>query len=175
MAHDSKSVRYRWPVEVGRRRIVAIWSMVMLAVAPVGVEATDLEAVRAAVKAADVAFAQAVAARDRELFASFIAEDATFLGGGLTQGRDAIVVDWGIFFAVGGGATITWEPHTVEVAASGDLAYTLGTFEVRATGPDGRPQRTTGTYVSIWRKHTDGSWKVVVDGGTPPQPVGVEQ
>lgn len=138
--------------------------------APAAAEAPDLEQQRAAVRAADEAFARAVELRDRELFASFIAEDATFLGGGLTQGRDAIVIDWGIFFAAGGSAKISWRPHTVEVAASGDLAYTLGDYEVHSTGPDGRPLESTGTYVSIWRKQADGSWKVVVDAGTPPEP-----
>ena len=148
-----------------------VWTVILVAV-PARAQSPDLEDARAAVRAADIAFAEAVAQRNRELFASFIAEDATFLGGGLTQGRDAIVVDWGIFFAAGGPATITWAPHTVEVAASGDLAYTLGEFEVRAAGPDGRPQKSTGTYVSIWRKDSDGSWKVVVDGGTPPETTG---
>lgn len=139
---------------------------------PASAQVPDLEREAAAVEAADRAFAEAVKLRDRALFASFIAEDATFLGGGLTQGRDAIVVDWGIFFVAGGPATITWEPHTVEVATSGDMAYTLGDFEVRAVGPDGQPRMSTGTYVSIWRKSPDGSWKVVVDGGTPPKPAG---
>ena len=153
--------------------IAALLMTTILTAIPAWSQAPDLENERAAVRAADKAFANAVALRDRELFASFIAEDATFLGGGLTQGHDAIVVDWGIFFVAGGQGTITWEPHTVEVAASGDLAYTLGDFEVRSIGPDGQRHKSTGTYVSIWRKGADGSWRVVVDGGTPPQPVGV--
>ncbi|MEE9563204.1 MAG: SgcJ/EcaC family oxidoreductase, partial [Thermoanaerobaculia bacterium] len=153
--------------------ITALVLMTTLSAAPASAQSPDLEKERAAVRAADRAFANAVALGDRELFASFIAEDATFLGGGLTQGRDAIVVEWGIFFAAGGRGTITWEPHTVEVAASGDLAYTLGDFEVQSIGPDGQRHKSTGTYVSIWRKRADGSWQVVVDGGTPPQPVGI--
>jgi uncharacterized protein (TIGR02246 family) len=156
--------------------VKCLLAALVLSISPTSVpawgESPDLDEERAAVRAADIAFAEAVARRDRDLFASFIAEDATFLGGGLTQGRDAIVVDWGIFFAAGGPATITWAPHTVEVAASGDLAYTMGGFEVRSTGPDGQRHKSTGTYVSIWRKDEDGSWKVVVDGGTPPQPAG---
>jgi uncharacterized protein (TIGR02246 family) len=155
-----------------RYLLAALVFTITLIAVPAWAQSPNLEQERAAVKAADRAFAKAVALRDRELFASFIAEDATFLGGGLTQGRDAIVVDWGIFFAAGGSATITWEPHTVEMAASGDLAYTLGDFEVQSTGPDGQRHKSTGTYVSIWRKGADGSWQVVVDGGTPPQPAG---
>lgn len=155
--------------------ILALVLTATLTAVPIWAQSPDLDQARAAVRAADKAFAKAVALHDRELFASFIAEDATFLGGGLTQGRDAIVVDWGIFFAAGGGPTITWDPHTVEVAASGDLAYTLGDFEVRSTGADGQPHKSTGTYVSIWRKQADGSWQVVVDGGTPPAPAGAAE
>ena len=172
MSEDSMGIqRFRLPQATRSVFAVPLFAF-LLATAPARAQAPDLDKEGAAVKAADRAFAEAVKLRDRELFASFIAEDATFLGGGLTQGRDAIVVDWGIFFVAGGPATITWEPHTVEVAASGDMAYTLGDFEVRAVGPDGQSQRSTGTYVSIWRKGSDGSWKVVVDGGTPPKPVG---
>ena len=99
--------------------IAALVLTATLTAVPAWAQSPDLEKERAAVMAADKAFAKAVDLHDRELFASFIAEDATFLGGGLTQGRDAIVVDWGIFFAAGGRATITWEPHTVEVADLG--------------------------------------------------------
>jgi len=173
MYHDAISNRRHGLARTTSFLVAALVFTITLTSVPAWAESSDLEKERAAVRAADKAFANAVALRDRELFASFIAEDATFLGGGLTQGRDAIVVDWGIFFVAGGQGTITWEPHTVEVAASGDLAYTLGDFEVRSIGPDGQRHKSTGTYVSIWRKGADGSWRVVVDGGTPPQPVGV--
>jgi uncharacterized protein (TIGR02246 family) len=173
MFHDTVEIRRPGRSTTTRYLLALVLSIAALAAAPAS--AQDLEKERAAVRAADRAFAKAVALHDRELFATFIAEDATFLGGGLTQGRDAIVVDWGIFFAAGGDATITWEPHTVEVAASGDLAYTLGDFEVRSTGPDGQSHKSTGTYVSIWRKQPDGAWQVVVDGGTPPQPADREE
>jgi ketosteroid isomerase-like protein len=170
MSEDSMAIQRFWLFPATRCMFAVILFAFLPTAAPAWGQAPDLENEAAAVKAADRAFAEAVKLRDRELFASFIAENATFLGGGLTEGRDAIVVDWGIFFVAGGPATITWEPHTVEVAASGDMAYTLGDFEIRAVGPNGQWQRSTGTYVSIWRKDPDGSWKVVVDGGTPPQP-----
>jgi uncharacterized protein (TIGR02246 family) len=173
MYHDAISNRRPGLAWITSFLVAALVFTITLTVMPAWAQSPDVEEERAAVRAADKAFANAVASRDRELFASFIAEDAIFLGGGLTQGRDAIVVEWGIFFAAGGRGTITWEPHTVEVAASGDLAYTLGDFEVRSIGPDGQRHKSTGTYVSIWRKRADGSWQVVVDGGTPPQPVGV--
>ena len=171
MYHDAISNRRHGLASTTKILVAGLVFTITLIAVPAWAESAEVEKDRAAVRAADKAFANAVALGDRELFASFIAEDATFLGGGLTQGRDAIVVDWGIFFAAGVRATITWEPHTVEVAASGDLAYTLGDFEVQSIGPDGQPHKSTGTYVSIWRKQAGGSWQVVVDGGTPPEPV----
>ncbi|MDH3745253.1 MAG: nuclear transport factor 2 family protein [Acidobacteriota bacterium] len=119
---------------------------------------------------ADERFNQAVETRDRELFASLIDKDATFLGGGVTQGREAIVAAWAGFFAEERTTVLSWKPHSVEISASGDLAYTIGDYKLSTRGEDGAQKLSTGTYVSIWKRHDDGSWKVVVDGGTPPQP-----
>ena len=44
------------------------------------------------------------------------------------------------------------------VAAAADVGYTTGTFEVQANG-----QTETGKYVTVWKKHPDGSWKIVED------------
>ncbi len=129
-------------------------------------EPPGLEGEQKAVWVADETLNRAVAYRDRELFESLIAEDAVFLGGGLVEGRQAIVVSWGIFFAVDRTTSISWKPNRVEVADSGDLAYTLGDFEIRSTSADGSQRKATGTYVSIWRKDANGDWKAVVDAGT---------
>ena len=55
---------------------------------------------------------------------------------------------------------IVLEPRTVVMAASGDLAYEIGTLKIVFEGPEGRtivPGRST----SIWRKF-DSRWKAVV-------------
>ena len=55
--------------------------------------------------------------------------------------------------------TLTWEPSSAQVAASGDLGYSYGIYNLHL-------QDTTlqGTYVSIW-KQKDGKWKFVLDTG----------
>ncbi len=57
------------------------------------------------------------------------------------------------------------------MAASGDIGYTIGTFELTAA-QDGTAMRTEGKYVTIWHKQADGSWPVMVDcfntNGPPP-------
>lgn len=58
--------------------------------------------------------------------------------------------------------TLTWEPSSAQVSASGDLGYSYGIYNLQL-------QDTTlqGTYVSIWKKQKDGKWKFVLDTGNP--------
>jgi ketosteroid isomerase-like protein len=58
---------------------------------------------------------------------------------------------------------LTWEPLFESIARSGDMGYTYGIFtsRVKATGEESR-----GTYITIWKKQTDGQWKFVLDAGT---------
>ena len=51
-----------------------------------------------------------------------------------------------------------------EVAGSGDLAYRRGTFKITATNPQTKQaEHSAGTYLTVFRKQADGSWKVVED------------
>jgi ketosteroid isomerase-like protein len=61
------------------------------------------------------------------------------------------------------GARLTWKPFRAE--ASGDLGYTLGSYEYRAPDKDGNPTVRYGKYCSVWKKQKDGNWKWVVDIG----------
>lgn len=53
---------------------------------------------------------------------------------------------------------------------AGDLGHTYGTYELRFSGADGKPQIRYGTYVSIWKRQIDGTWKFVVDIGNASPP-----
>ena len=56
----------------------------------------------------------------------------------------------------------TRQPQSAVVAASGELGYTYGVFSYRLNSSDSTQY---GTYVSIWKKQSDGSWKFVLDSG----------
>ena len=60
----------------------------------------------------------------------------------------------------------TWEPTFSAVSRSGDLGYTVGSYEVTAEG-DAGPVTGTGTYLTVWRRQPDGTWKVEADIGNP--------
>jgi ketosteroid isomerase-like protein len=69
------------------------------------------------------------------------------------------------------GTSLTWTPVKAEMAASGDLGYTYGTYVVTAKNKEGKLVPSYGKYTSIWRKRKDGQWKVVVDmGNSSPEP-----
>ncbi|MEO7307903.1 MAG: hypothetical protein ABIR78_01990 [Ferruginibacter sp.] len=57
---------------------------------------------------------------------------------------------------------LTWEPRNGTVAKSGELGYTYGIYALR---PSKKDTVIYGTYVSIWKKDKDGTWKYVLDSG----------
>jgi ketosteroid isomerase-like protein len=58
------------------------------------------------------------------------------------------------------GARVTmWLPVEANVAASGDMGYTRGSYVVALP----RGGRETGDYVRIWRRDKDGTWRVALD------------
>jgi ketosteroid isomerase-like protein len=58
---------------------------------------------------------------------------------------------------------LSWEPLYEKISESGELGYTYGihTNLEKATG-----HISKGTYITIWEKQADGSWKFVLDSGT---------
>ncbi|MEQ9164764.1 MAG: hypothetical protein RLO12_00790 [Fulvivirga sp.] len=61
------------------------------------------------------------------------------------------------------GLTLRWEPLKAEIAASGDLGYTYGKYEL--TIHDSVQTKSYGKYLSVWKLQEDGSWKYVADAG----------
>jgi len=68
------------------------------------------------------------------------------------------------------GSSLRWQPTRAEILIPGALGYTLGRYERRRNGDDGRPLVQRGTYFTLWRKQPDGSWKIAADTGQPDGP-----
>lgn len=117
-----------------------------------------------AVRAADQAWLKVFAARDVQATTAACAEDASVLAQGfpIATGREAIGKLFGGFFQMPG-FTMEWHPTRVEVAQSGELAYTSGTYSDSAQDASGKTVQDRGKYVTIWKKQKDGSWKVQLD------------
>ena len=67
---------------------------------------------------------------------------------------------------------LNFQATKVDVASSGDLAYTRGAYTMTATDPaTKKPMNDHGSYVTTYRKQADGSWKAVMDIATSEVPV----
>jgi len=99
-------------------------------------------------------------------FVEYAAEDAVMYRNGMepVMGKASIAE----LMAGENGVKLVWKPLTADIAASGDLGYTRGSFVFyTAPGEDGSPPKGPyeGYYLSIWKRQADGSWKWVYDGG----------
>ncbi|ELR73062.1 Ketosteroid isomerase-like protein [Fulvivirga imtechensis AK7] len=60
--------------------------------------------------------------------------------------------------------SLSWRPLHAEIAASGDLGYTFGEYELTAN--DSTARKEYGYYITVWKRQPDGSWKYVFDTGS---------
>ena len=67
---------------------------------------------------------------------------------------------------------VQWVALRAEVAASGDLGFTYGSYSNQMSTKNGKDTTIYGAYITVWKKQADGSWKFVADGGiSTPQEV----
>ncbi len=146
-----------------------LWSS-LLVVALMSMPAAA-EDVRAIIKKGGEAWMAAFNAGDAAGIAALYSETAMLLPPDATQirGRQA-VQDTFQAWIDGGLKDIVLE--TVEVEASGDLAYLIGLFSVKAPADNDQMITATGTYLEIWKREADGVWRLHRDtwNDTPPPP-----
>jgi uncharacterized protein (TIGR02246 family) len=116
------------------------------------------------------------AARDQDKIMAHYADDAILIvpGAPSTSGKEAIRASLKQMVA-DPTVSLKFQPTKVEVAKSGDVAYTQGTYTLTLTDPQNKQLvHDHGSYVTTYRKQPDGTWKAVVDIATsevpPPAP-----
>lgn len=57
--------------------------------------------------------------------------------------------------------TLTWMPISADVARSGDMGYTYGTYTLDRKGKE----KSAGTYCTVWKKDKNQQWKFILDTG----------
>lgn len=126
------------------------------------VQAADLAAEEAAIRALDVDWLATVASGDAVATANFYAEDGQIMptGSPAAQGREAIAAVWQSLMSLPD-FSINFEPTRVVVAESADVAWEIGFYDLSFTGANG-PVSDHGKYVVTWTK-VDGQWLVGAD------------
>lgn len=104
------------------------------------------------------------ASKDADTFVSFYTEDVVALppNGPIASGRAAARAALAPMFAAPGFA-LSFKSTKVEVARSGELAYSYGTYTMTMNDAKGAPINDKGKFVTVFRKQSDGSWKTIVD------------
>ena len=112
------------------------------------------------VRRTETAFAKTMADRDHAAFTTFLSDEAVFVGSkGPTRGKAAIAEQWKRYYE-GTKAPFAWAADRVVVLDSGTLALSSGPV----LDPAGQ---RIGTFNSVWRRESEGTWKIVLDNGCP--------
>ena len=132
--------------------------------------AVDLAAEAQAVRDRSAAWMKLAQAKDAAGIANGVrsTDSVTLEDGKVLKGVAALQADLEAGYAADPNGTIDWTTNDVKVAASGDLAYELGTFTFDPDGAGPQPA-ANGEYVTVWTK-ADGSWRVAADAGTRIKP-----
>jgi uncharacterized protein (TIGR02246 family) len=125
-----------------------------------GTRSTDEQAIRDL----DAQWSAAAGAKDVDKVVSYYADDAVVFPPNAPSAAttEAIRTAWREMLTTPG-AAISWKATKVEVAKSGDMAYSTGTYQLAMNDPTGKPIYDRGKYVEVWKKKADGKWKVAVD------------
>lgn len=92
-------------------------------------------------------------------FFSFYAPDATVYAPGMPAIKGAASIRSTMMFAHAKGTRLQLNTENTQLAASGDIGYTTGTW--RLTGADGAVE--TGKFVTIWKNQGGGTWRIIED------------
>ena len=109
-------------------------------------------------------WAKTAAGKDVEQTIAFYSDDAIVFAPNATSAttKEAIRNRWKDMFA-SPGFVITWQPTTVRVGKSGEMAWVSGTYELTMNDASGKPINDRGKYLEVWEKQTDGNWKCAAD------------
>lgn len=109
-------------------------------------------------------WSRAANSKDAAKFASFYSETGSAMpfNAPIATGRAKVHELWASLMAKPG-FSLHFAPTHVEVAKSKDMAYDIGTFELKLNDAQGVSTTIPGKYVVVWKKQKGGAWKVEAD------------
>jgi len=146
--------------------VLALCGTLACAAPPAGIGDAD----RSAIRDNESTFTKSAIAKDFGKMVSLYTEDAALLppNGPAVQGREAIQ-KWMAQFP----PMSTFTIDAVDIDGRGDLAYVRGNYNLTMNPPGAAPASDRGKFVEIWRKQSDGSWKMkwdIFNSDLPPAP-----
>lgn len=133
--------------------------------------AVDTAAIEKQLKDSEAEWNKQYASRDAAALAGNYAPDAALANPGENLIEGAAVRPALDKFVSDPNLKLDFASDRVQVAKSGDLAYTRGHFTMQTSDLATKQPRTDkGYYLTVWQKQADGSWKAVEDFITPGAP-----
>jgi ketosteroid isomerase-like protein len=112
----------------------------------------------------DKEWSQAAQNKDAAKFASFYSDTGSAMpfNAPIATGRVHVGELWTALMGKAG-FSLHFAPTRIEVAGSKDIAFDVGTFELKLNDAQGVPVTTPGKYVVVWKKQKGGDWKAEAD------------
>lgn len=152
------------------RTLSSAIALTLVACAPAPV---DTEVEMAALRAAAHDYHAAASAKDADGVVAFYGAGALMVppNAELVEGIDG-VRGYRFGFIETPGVELEFEMVRAEVAASGDIGWTLSIGQITINRDDGPPGRDVVRDFHTWKKQPDGSWKVDIDLWNSGMPAG---
>lgn len=143
---------------------LALLTLAALACQKAAPPADESAAAADAIKAADIAWEKAFTSRDTTTAVSMVEATGSVLAPNapIATGPEQVRNLFNGFYAIPG-LEIHWSASSVGASRSGELGYSIGTYQMSFTNADGSKGEDHGKYSTVWRKQADGTWKVVSD------------
>jgi ketosteroid isomerase-like protein len=112
--------------------------------------------------AADAAWMKVYHAKDLAKSVAFCDEQGSMLvpNAPIATGKEALSKAIAADFATN---DLTWHADKAGVARSGDLGYTSGSYDADFKDATGKTVHDRGKFLTVWKKQSGGSWKVLLD------------
>ena len=123
----------------------------------------DVAAVKQAIEQANTKFSDALMRADSAGIVGNYAEDAIVMMPDMPawRGRSDIGASGMKLFSSTKFSDAKF--HTENIDVAGDYAIETGTYEFTVTPKGGKPVPDKGKYVTVWKKQSDGTWKIYRD------------
>jgi ketosteroid isomerase-like protein len=129
----------------------------------------DKAAIEQAIRDKETGWMEAYNKRDAAALQAEYEDEAAVAGFGAPLASDAAARKTMLeAFAADPALKVDFASDRIIVADSGDLASSRGHYSITSTDPSTKkPKTETGSYLTVYRKAADGSWKAVEDFTTP--------
>src|SRR5207248_4731469 len=151
--------------KIHRFVVLAAAAMALTTSACNKVGASDAGAVKSAIKADEKKRNDQFKSKDMEGLLSHYADDAFFIAPGVPAADGSTAIRKAYAEGLNDkNFDISFASDKIDVAASGDLAYARGHLSEKYTDPKtGEVMSHTGSYITVYKKQADGSWKAIED------------